>query len=196
MNTERANAEWVRSVLPLQAGQYVEAGAFDGVGASCTLPLYSLGWRGLLIEPQPHFQSLARRNRPHDRHQRVALWDSEGVGDFSMSLDYPGRSGLIETLGAKAKFHERALRAMIETKRLHVAMHDAGMPRQVDYVALDLEGAERRVLEAFDWDRFAVSLWTVEGEGYGDIFEPRGYRRVVNPFLPDSRDECWLKGEA
>ena len=37
-----------------------------------------------------------------------------------------------------------------------------GAPERIDYISVDTEGAERAILEAFDFSRRRVLLWTVE----------------------------------
>jgi hypothetical protein len=70
--------------------------------------------------------------------------------------------------------------------------HDA--PRIIHYLCLDVEGAERTILEPFDfegnWEILAIS---VEGSTCDELLAERGYLRVENPFEPHSIDHYFIR---
>jgi Methyltransferase FkbM domain len=67
-----------------------------------------------------------------------------------------------------------------------LAQHDA--PEVIHYLCLDVEGAERTILESFDFNqRRTILAISVEGSSCDDLLLAAGYRRVRNPFAPESR---------
>jgi hypothetical protein len=83
----------------------------------------------------------------------------------------------------------------VETVSLNdlLVQHDA--PQQIDYLSVDTEGTEFRILAAFDFERWNVRLLTVEHNydvsrrsAIGDLLDSQGFERV----LPDlSMWEDW-----
>ena len=68
--------------------------------------------------------------------------------------------------------------------------HDA--PAVVHYLCLDIEGAERTVLEAFDFTTRVVLAISIEGGQCDELLRDRGYRQVDNPFAPEPIDHYFL----
>ena len=51
---------------------------------------------------------------------------------------------------------------MHETISVAKILRDFGMPKIIDYLSLDIEGAEAWVLKAFPWDEFTFLVATIE----------------------------------
>jgi hypothetical protein len=67
-----------------------------------------------------------------------------------------------------------------------LAQHDA--PDVIQYLCLDVEGAERTILGSFDFkQRRTILAISVEGSSCDDLLLAAGYRRVRNPFAPKLR---------
>ncbi|MEM6905085.1 MAG: FkbM family methyltransferase, partial [Pseudomonadota bacterium] len=53
---------------------------------------------------------------------------------------------------------------------------------EIDFISLDVEGAELDVLGAFPFDEFRVTAWTVENNTYNPeipkLMRSKGYKRV------------------
>lgn len=65
-------------------------------------------------------------------------------------------------------------------RRLNDILVEAGI-HQIDYISLDVEGAEPEILASFDFDAFDVRAWTIENmEGRNDVaglMRSPGYER-------------------
>ena len=142
-------------------GYFVDLAANDYVRFSNTRALErDYGWSGLCIEPNPRY---------HDRHQAVrtcrllkfAVADIESALPFRDAGEF---GGLISPFtdnkpgppGGPTVFQVRTVR--FETVLSH--FHD--IPRRIDYLSLDVEGAEERVMSSFPFHRYRISLLTVE----------------------------------
>ncbi len=146
---------------------FVEVGALDGVTGSNTLFFEMCrGWRGLLVEAVPDLADAARRHRRSPcvctavgHPGRARLLHVEG--------GYTQMSGLLseydDTMVAVVRQHPDHRESLIDVvvRDLGDVLDDAGISR-VDYLSLDIEGAELAVLERFPFDRIPVAVWSIE----------------------------------
>lgn len=173
-------------------GTFLEVGASDGVQFSNTLFFErELGWRGMCVEANPADYELLCQNR---RSINVfgAAYDRQGVVSFRCNT---GRTKQLS--GVEESYHPlHAQRIASELQewggstRLTTVpcftltdtllAHD--MP-VVDYMSLDVEGAEMRVLRGIDFDRITVKVMTIE-DNYGqeaeldELLLPRGFAKL------------------
>lgn len=170
-------------------GVFVEIGGYDGVtGSNCLFFELMRGWSGFLVEPSPTFFPQAQAVRRCACHQ-VALSGGEGEAEF---LEI--REGLTQ-MGGLVENYDDGLRSRVEederyqgdvisvpTRTLASLLDEAGYT-QVDYVSLDVEGAEMAVLEGLDFDKYRITAWTIENNR-GDVgvipkfMQSKGYQRV------------------
>ena len=68
-----------------------------------------------------------------------------------------------------------------------------GAPDTVHYLCLDVEGAERTILEPYDFaaDRQILAI-SVEGAKCDDLLTGHGYARARNPFDADEIDHYFV----
>ena len=74
---------------------YVELGANNGVSMSNTRGLYSLGWRGLLVEATPTLCDELKINRPGDVVVCGAVCDASFGGELTFTATGHAKGGLI-----------------------------------------------------------------------------------------------------
>lgn len=76
MTTYAQNFEDVtlrRTLQDVQRGFYVDIGAWHPTQDSVTRSFYDQGWRGINVEPNPHFLELLRKERPRDINLGCAI---------------------------------------------------------------------------------------------------------------------------
>jgi FkbM family methyltransferase len=151
-------------------GFYIDVGAWDPVQDSVTKHFYDRGWRGINVEPHPEVFARLSAARPRDINLQVALGEAPGARDFVMI----GRTGLSTF---EAPFAESAVKwvrenreqpAEVTTERVAVAtLADVcrrwvppGMP--IDFLKVDVEGSEERVLRGGDWATYRPHILVVE----------------------------------
>ena len=160
----------VSSYLPAK-GFFVEVGAFQPVALSQTWELERRGWDGLLIEPVPeHAQNLRRERRA--RVLEVACGTPE----------QHGATMPIHVAGGQSSFRfGRGPTRDVRVVTLDSVLADAGAPH-VDFLSIDVEGAELDVLAGFSFDRYRPGLVLLEdfAEGFGKhrFMRAQGYKRV------------------
>lgn len=152
----------VRSLLPGDRGIFVDVGASDGEFLSNTLSFEEAGWAGLCIEPDPaEFDSLLDHRTC--ACENVACADQRGQLDFQR-VPVRGWSGLVDYP------HEenQAEIAVMEREVFRVPavplqdLLDKYQLALVNYLSIDVEGAEFAVLSGIDWARVAITAITVE----------------------------------
>jgi len=164
-------------------------GGYDGLSGSNTA-FFELfrGWDGILIEPVPTFFELARQRR-RCRCLQCAVSGEAGPAEFlHVTAGFRQMSGLtssydegvLKRVRADNRHAEESLTVM--TRRLDDILREAGI-RQVDYISLDVEGAEPGILESFDFEAFDVRAWTIENmDGRNDVaslMARHGYQRRI-----------------
>ncbi len=156
---------WVAKCLEHKhGGFFLDFGAFDGETISNTLTLEKeLGWRGICVEPNPRFYAELCRNRQCVT-VNVALWPQSRA-----SLRFVDAHGLsaIETykdMDVNSARRQEATLGVIEVDTLNpnelLARFEA--PALIDYLSLDVEGAEFEVLSGLDLNTYAIALMTIE----------------------------------
>ena len=80
---------------------------------------------------------------------------------------------------ADQRHEEESIKVM--TRTLGDILREAGV-RHVDYVSLDVEGAEPGILNAFEFDEFDIRAWSIENndgdDAIANLMASNGYRRV------------------
>ncbi len=171
---------WVkRSVAPgKRDGYYVDVGSADGEVISNTKLLDELGWKGVCIDPFP--RNMAKRtcqvfrqpvySESGKRVQFRAAGDLGGVeSDLNRHRDAVAKAPMVELV----------------TATLDEILAKARAPKHIDYINLDVEGAEYDVLRGFSLDRYQVGCFTIEHnyemakrEAIHGFLSSKGYVRV------------------
>lgn len=156
---------WVAECLQFKRnGFFLDFGAFDGETISNTLALEeTLGWQGICVEPDPRYYSALCACR-RCITVNVALWPKSR--ELVRFLDAHGLSCIEEFSAGDSNAQRRrdATQSVIEVDTLNptelLARFDA--PKLIDYLSLDLEGAEYDILTALDLETYAIALMTIE----------------------------------
>ncbi|MCG6901947.1 MAG: FkbM family methyltransferase [Rhodobacter sp.] len=151
-----------------RGGVFVDVGGFDGVTGSNTLFFEIFrGWSGLLIEAVSAELEYARNVRRCACVGAVVSGDGAPSEFLEVTGGYRQMSGRIdtydETLLDRMRTHpdhqERILR--VETRTLAEILREQGIGR-IDYLSLDIEGAELDVLSTFPFDTVDVDVFSIE----------------------------------
>jgi FkbM family methyltransferase len=182
------NDQWVAEIVfpDRRDGYFVEAGACGGVRQSSTYVLETdLGWTGICVEPVDEYYEILERRRSCATDRRCLSDTTGGTIEFLSFVEDPARSGILATNKSVPWAEQRNFRSVTtikETVTLADLLEQHHAPRTVDYVGLDVEGAEQTILGAFDFsaDRTILAL-SVEGHRCDDLLAAEGYIKVTNP---------------
>jgi len=140
---------------------FVELGAGDGVSISNSYYFEKvLGWKGLLIEPNPNLYSELVKNRGCFTSNKLC-WESEGVEvDFLLAGVLSGILG--ENPGYWIKQNINNSRVKMKTSLLSKILEEFDCPREMGFLSLDIEGEEFSVLRTFPFDVYNFDVICVE----------------------------------
>jgi FkbM family methyltransferase len=167
----------IEKYLDFDDGYFVELGANDGCFQSNTLHYEEFrGWHGVLIEPSPDRYRLCRDNRSSHDHVVNAACVSFGYAAQTVEMIYSNANSV--TLNVETDIGDPAAHAELgrqfltpdETvfnfhapaRTLNSILLEALAPARIDFLSLDVEGAEIEVLKGVDHEAFRFRYMLIE----------------------------------
>ncbi len=145
-----------------KTGTYVDIGAGHPVADNVSFWFYERGWQGIVVEPQPELAGLYARLRPRDVVVQGLIGRNDGEADFHLVERLHGFSTTVQHHAEKAK----AFGVGYQTVRVPVTTLSkigetlGGKP--IDFLKIDVEGAEADVLFGGDWQRVRPKVIVIE----------------------------------
>ena len=153
------------------AGFYIDVGAGHPVADNASCWFYLRGWRGVVVEPQSELCALYEQTRPRDIRECCALGRSAGEIEFHVVDRLHGFSSVLpEVAGRAGQFGVgyQTRRVPMKTLASICAAHDVGA---IDFLKVDVEGAEGDVLAGGDWTRWRPRVVVCEALAPGTMDE-------------------------
>lgn len=142
-------------------GFYIDVGAYDPEIHSVTRHFYDHGWRGVNVEPvQGQHQRLVAV-RPRDVNLAVALGRAESrvrFHDFSplgLSTFDDAAAERVRAEGYSGRVYDVPVTTLAAVCREHA-------PAVIDFLKIDVEGAEADVVAGADWRTFRPRIVLIE----------------------------------
>jgi len=136
----------------MRDGYFVDIGAHDGITFSNSYMLeQQFGWYGLLIEANPAVLHSLRNNRKSIIAHET-LWSTSCEMEFK-SVEGNTLSGLTEVLTHKKALTRPNKPYFVMTKTLDQVLDQYECPNHINYMSIDIEGAEYEVLSTFSFSR-------------------------------------------
>lgn len=142
-------------------GFFVDVGAFHPIRNSVTQHFHLKGWRGINLDPDPDNMSLFNNLRPSDINICVAVGRSDGETDL-YSLPNTSRTTALKELADS--YLERGLdvhKKSVATRSLASVFSELEIGA-IDFLKIDVEGAELDVIAGNDWDRHRPKIVLAE----------------------------------
>ena len=158
------NAEDVRlaRVFDDSSGFYVDVGAGDGLEFSVTRLFYERGWSGINIEPVGATFAALQTARPRDVNLQVAVAADEEPRDFWVSSPHSGISSLYPPESDQLPDGFQLERTTIHCKPMRRILAEHAQGLQVDFMTIDVEGAEGEVIRSIDFESIRPTVLVVE----------------------------------
>ena len=166
-----------------RGGFFVEFGATNGIDGSNTYLLEKeFGWSGILAEPAKiwHKQLLANRSATIETK---CVWSHSGRILEFLEYDSPVLSKVSEFKTSQNGNLEADLpkKYPVETISLLDLLEKHAAPKSIDYLSIDTEGSEFKILSEFDFSKYDFQIITCE-HNYGpqqaairDLMKSKGY---------------------
>lgn len=148
---------------------YVDVGAAHPIEHSDTRLFHDRGWRGVNIEPGPHFSELVS-DRPDDVNLELAVASSNGSARFALAIDHPNLSSL-DLSSAENTTLPTTRWAFVDvaTRRLDSILDESMGDRPIGFLKIDVEGTEADVIASNDWSRHRPIVVVVEAVSPGTL---------------------------
>lgn len=150
-----------RAFADVKDGFYVDVGAWDPDLNSVTRHFYDRGWRGVNVEPNPHYLARLRARRPNDVNLGVAVGAQAGRATMTL-IHGTGMSTFDRSIAAgHASLDFKQEQTEVELRTLDSIFAEFAPPT-VHFLKIDCEGSEADVINAFDLRRFRPWIILVE----------------------------------
>ena len=146
-----------------EQGFYIDIGAGHPVVDNVSFAFYQRGWRGITVEPNPYLAGLNRAVRPRDAVHHALAGAKAGRAAFFQVEEFHGFSTMIadhaET--ARTQFGKGSSTLDLPVTTLK-ELCEQSRPAAIDFLKVDVEGAEKDVLLGGDWKNFRPKIVLVE----------------------------------
>ena len=148
-----------RALKHIECGFYVDVGANHPTLDSVTKWFYDNGWRGINIEPIEQWFELLEQERPSDINLNIAAGENNG----QLTLFEIADTGLSTVNEEFAKKHQQERnfnysKVVVPQRTLTSICEDYHLA-PIHFLKIDVEGAEKQVLQGLDLNR--VRPWIV-----------------------------------
>lgn len=143
-------------------GLYIDIGAFDPVIHSVTKHFYDKGWSGVNVEPIKRFYEKFERDRPRDWNINTGIGSEIGEAEFYEWGDSglsTIREGFDQSAMKKMGFDRTTKKISLTTLRDITKQLPDG---EIDFLKIDVEGAEKDVLLGAEWRHFRPRVVLLE----------------------------------
>ncbi len=149
-------------------GYFVDIGAGNGRDLSNTYLLEKeYGWKGICVEPLDAPFKLCQECRPNSICRQTAIYDKEAEVEFSYIEGSSGEDYMYSGITNDIKHHvtkveNSSKKILMNTITLNKLLEEAGAPEVMDFLSIDTEGSESKILEALDHKKYKFRYITVE----------------------------------
>ncbi len=145
--------------LEKETGFYIDVGAHHPTRYSNTYIFYSMGWRGINIEPQKKAIDLFNKKRPRDINLNLAVSEKEGEITFFEAED----NAYSTIIPSVAKDFKKVTKSKVQSLPLSKIL-DKHLPKKthIDFISIDTEGNDLTVLKSNDWKKYKPTYILVE----------------------------------
>ena len=124
-----------------------------------------MNWNGICIEPNPNFYSDLVKNRSCNLIDAVV--DQANDIEIDFRIDNAELGGIVDDdTDNNNKYRKDQLKfatiLKLKTRTLESILDQFGAPKVIDYLSLDVEGSEERILRNFPFYKYTFLALTIE----------------------------------
>ena len=206
---QREDVLLARAFEGQQSGFFIDVGANHPRNGSITQLFVERGWTGINIEPNPGLIPDFEKYRPNDVNLPVAISDVEGEIELYVVGDNPALTTTEPTLGDQYAAEGRLVeRKMVRGMTLAQVCREHVLDRTIDFMSIDVEGAEEKVLRSADFSRWRPRVLVVEAVRpnsneqthlrWESLITDQSYRSVLfdginRVYVESSEDVLWRR---
>lgn len=147
-----------------EKGFFVDVGAYHPILYSNSYFFYRLGWKGINIDACPGSMKAFNKKRPRDINLEIGI--DKVAGDSTFYI-LENKSTMNTFSEAHLKYYNRGKlvkrKVTVETNTLQQVLdkHSRNF-KEIDFLNVDVEGMDQRVLESNNWQRYKPKVIVVE----------------------------------
>ena len=164
----------------LEKGFYVDIGAHHPIQRNNTHLLFKKGWEGINIDVNKFSINLFNFLRPEDLNLQIAVSDKEG----ELSFYYQKKFSQLNTTDkeiAKENFQGNYQEKKVKCQTIQNILDNSKYSnKKIDFLNIDVEGAEMKVLNTLNFEIYDPSLICVEILGYREMQSEQREKEIKN----------------
>lgn len=144
------------------SGVYCDVGANHPLKINNTRFFEEAGWSGYAFEPLPHMQACWQKHRKASFFPYAAS-DIEGTIEFSMVEDVSGWEDMLSYVKetSSVNYNYKTVDISVKARPLKNVFKEKNITK-IDYMSIDVEGHELRVLNGIDFSKVLINVLTIE----------------------------------
>ena len=149
-------------------GFFVDIGAGNGKDLSNTYLLEkNFGWKGICVEPLKDPFTLCKNLRTNSQCYETCVYDKVGEVEFSYIPGSSGESYMYSGISEEIKHHQSRVnsdshKVFLPATTLTNLLDESNAPETIDFLSIDTEGSEAKILGALDHSKYKFRYITVE----------------------------------
>jgi len=178
-------------------GFFVDIGANDGITFSNTYLLEQKGWDGICVEANPVFRLQLQANRKCESY--IAAVTNKPI-DYVSFLQILGPSHMLSGI---VDFFDGEQLQRIENEILQTGgskniitiptfSFEQIKSESIDYLSIDIEGAELEILKSLDFDKYFIKMISVENNSPKNQLKQFLMKKNFKHLINLGGDQIWI----
>ena len=142
-------------------GFFIDVGSYHPIHRNNTFLLYKKGWQGINIDIHSFSIDLFNHLRPNDLNYNFAVSDKKEI----LKMYYQKELSQLSTIDygqAKKAFQGPIKEKKIQALTLNEILKISKIEKKIDFLDIDVEGADFKVLQGLSFDKFRPELICIE----------------------------------
>lgn len=167
-------------------GKFVDLGCFHPTRHNNTFELYKKGWRGINVDLNPFTIELFNFFRPKDININTAISNKNEEVELYYINEFNTQNTLDKNHLEFLKRHHNVSQKQIIKKKIYTEKLENILKKynfkQIDFLNIDIEGHELKILENFDFENIYVKTICVEMIDHNEKSKEKNHkiRQILN----------------